>query len=268
MVLKKSLKREEVEMFVIVASAVVLCLLTWFIWSRLQRGEPTTEKETIPALAFDFLTGYYDVVVAWTCREEEFKSSLVRQVEQDFPSGQVAVKILDVGCGTGTLLLKLCKSSSRAESLVLHGIDADSRALGIARQKLGDEIKLEEALAQKLPFPDASMDVAVSSLFFHHLTTSQKREALREIRRVLRPGGTLHVADWGKPSNLLMRFAFLVVQLLDGFETTQDSVTGILPQLMSEEGFVNPKCTMSFSTMLGTIRLFRCSAPALLIKRE
>lgn len=246
-------------MLLIGASVGALCLLAWLIWSNFWKRKKRQQKETIPALAFDFLTGYYDMVVAWTCREEEFKSALVRQIEEEFPSRRV-VSILDVGCGTGTLLLKLCKSNSQAGSLELHGIDADSRALGIARQKLDRAITLEKALAQKLPFPDASMDVVMSSLFFHHLTTSQKREVLREIRRVLRPGGTLHVADWGKPSNILMRFAFVAVQLLDGFETTQDSVTGILPQLMSEEGFADPKCTTSFSTLLGTIRLFQSSS--------
>lgn len=82
---------------------------------------------------------------------------------------------------------------------------------------------LEQALAEKLPFPKASMDVVISSLFFHHLTTNQKREALEEICRVLRPGGTLHVADWGKPSNFLMRLTFLIVQFLTvlKLQTTQ-----------------------------------------------
>lgn len=58
-----------------------------------------------------------------------------------------------------------------------------------------------------------------------------------------------------------MRLAFFFIQLLDGFETTRDSVTGLLPQLMRDAGFVNVSCTSSFSTVFGTIRLFKCTAP-------
>ena len=73
----------------------------------------------------------------------------------------------------------------------------------------------------------------------------------------MEPDGELHIADWGTPSNPLMRFVFLSVQLLDGFDTTRDSVDGALPELLRQAGFGRAEETAYFDTPLGTIRLFR-----------
>ncbi len=78
--------------------------------------------------------------------------------------------------------------------------------------------------------------IVVSSLFFHHLTKAQKIETLKEIFRVLKLGGRLHIADWGKPSSFVQQVLFIVVQLLDRFETTQDSVESALPKLIKDSG--------------------------------
>jgi ubiquinone/menaquinone biosynthesis C-methylase UbiE len=77
--------------------------------------------------------------------------------------------------------------------------------------------------------------VVLSSLFFRHLSTNDKVETLMEMHRVLQTDGELHVVDW---TNVLMRIAFLPVQVLHGFDTTHDSVIGALP------GF-NEKCRIS-----------------------
>ena len=108
-----------------------------------------------------------------------------------------------------------------------------------------------------MPFNSATFDVAVSSLFFHHLNRRQKLEVLNEIHRVLKPGGQLHIADWGKPSSLVQRGLFLLVQCLDGFETTRDSVEDLLPVLLEEVGFVDVAKGVCIPTALGTIRLLQ-----------
>ena len=77
------------------------------------------------------------------------------------------------------------------------------------------------------------------------------------MHRVLRPGGELHIADWGKPHDPLMRVAFLGVQLLDGFATTRDHVAGRLPQLVSESGFDEVSELGRWRTFYGSLWFLR-----------
>ena len=99
----------------------------------------------------------------------------------------------------------------------------------------------------------------VSSLFFHHLTNKEKAATLSEVRRVLKPGGELHIADWDTPTNILMRTAFLTVQMLDGFETTGDNVRGRLPKMIEEAGLTEVRQTTAINTPLGTMALYQAA---------
>ena len=205
----------------------------------------------IPALGYDALTPYYDKVVGWTTREKIFKNALVEQAQVGMNQ-----RVLDLACGTGTLTILLKKAAPAAE---IWGVDGDPKILKLAREKarLGDfEIRFDEGMSFDLPYADASFDRVVSSLFFHHLTPESKRKTLLEVRRILKTGGTLHVADWGKPANLLMKFASTPVQWLDG-ATTKDSYAGRLPELMAEAGFADIIETADYSTVFGTLRLDR-----------
>ena len=212
----------------------------------------TKEKEKyIPALSFDFLTPFYDVVVKWMTRETVFKEKLARQIEI-IPNG----RLLDLACGTATLTIALKEKLSQAE---IHGLDGDAKILGIARRKAaanGTEINFTEGFSIALQYPDEYFDAVVSSLFFHHLTSENKLKTLLEVRRVLKSGGTLHVADWGKPANPFMKLASMPVQWFDG-ATTTDSYQGKLPELMAETGFADINETGSFGTVFGTLRLHR-----------
>ncbi len=216
-----------------------------------------TPDTYIPPLRFHFLTRYYDALVRWTTREAVFKEALRAQLGR--APGE---RLLDVGCGTATLSVELARRFPEAH---VAGLDADGAALAIARAKAagaGVRLDLEQAFADRMPFPPGSFDAAVSSLFFHHLTSDTKRRVLAEILRVLKPGGSLHVADWGRPTGLAMRAAFLIVQALDGRKTTADSVAGVLPEMMSQSGFVDVRHRRDFATPLGTMALYSAAKAA------
>lgn len=210
----------------------------------------------IPALGYRWLTGLYDPVVALTTREATFKSALIDQAK--LKGGQ---RILDLACGSGTLALMVLQ---RAPATFVTGVDGDPAMLAQARRKTtaaGVTVRFDEALADRLPYAEASFDRVLSSLFFHHLDRDTRRAALREALRVLAPGGELHVADWGQAANPLMRVAYLGIQLLDGFATTTDNVAGRLPVFMRDAGFVDVQETRRFSTLLGTMSLYRARRP-------
>lgn len=139
-------------------------------------------------------------------------------------------------------------------------MDVDDKALSIGLAKVaaaGSRIRLQPTQPGELPFPCASFDRVLSSLVFHHLTRGQKRNALRECFRILRPDGQLHIADWGHTGHFGFRVGFLLTQLLDGFETTYDNVRGLLPILVRETGFEDVTETLHFRTAFGSLRLLR-----------
>ena len=75
--------------------------------------------------------------------------------------------------------------------------------------------------------------------------------------RALRSDGELHIADWGRAHGIGMRLAFVGLQLLDGFATTNDSVTGKLPAFLREAAVRDVEETQRLRTSLGTMSLYR-----------
>lgn len=216
----------------------------------------------IPALRFDALTRFYDPVVAATTRERTFKRRLVEQVA--LRPGQ---RLLDVGCGTGTLTIQLKQSCPGAEVI---GLDGDATTLAIARGKAeeaGAAIEWREGLSWNLGVPDSTFDHVTSSLLLHHLDVEGKMTTLSAMRRALRPGGTLHIADWGRAQDPFMRVAFIGVQLLDGFKTTADNVRGKIPEYIARAGFERVEQPLQLRTPLGSISLYRASNPNPVEKR-
>jgi SAM-dependent methyltransferase len=206
----------------------------------------------LPALGHDLLTPLYDPVVRWTLPESAFKRCLVRQARV----GRGA-RVLDLGCGTATLTLLVKKEHPDAD---VTGIDGDPQILEIARAKAeraGVAITLERAMAYELPHADGSFDRVLSSLVFHHLTRADKARTFREAHRVLRAGGELHFADFGKPQNALMLAASLPWRLFDGMETTRDNVHGELPALLRDAGFEEVCETARYMTLFGTLSLYQ-----------
>lgn len=209
-----------------------------------------TTREYVPGAGFHWLTPLYDPLVALTCRDAVVKRRLVEVA--DLRPGQ---RVLDLGCGTGTLALRVKEACPGAE---VTGFDADPRMLRAAAAKAkrrGLPVSLDRGFAQSLPYPNGAFDRVVSSLFFHHLSPEAKAAALREAHRVLSPGGELHFADWGRPAGPLMRLLFLGIRLLDGFPNTAAHARGELPDLVSAAGFANVRAGERFRTLFGTMQL-------------
>jgi ubiquinone/menaquinone biosynthesis C-methylase UbiE len=99
--------------------------------------------------------------------------------------------VLDVGCGAGELVRWLRSHGARAVG-VECGLEMRRRAIEADPEHAGEYV---DAVGQDLPFDDGTFDVVVFSYSLHHVPIDQIPTALREARRVLRPGGILYVVE-------------------------------------------------------------------------
>lgn len=206
----------------------------------------------VPALRFHALTRFYDPLIRVGMRDTRFKRRLVQQVGL-----RPGMRVLDLGCGTGTLTVLLKESCPDAE---VTGLDADPAILALAQRKARDAgvtIDFREGSATDPPFPPGSFDRVVSSLVFHHLNGEDKARALDRTRSLLRSGGEIHIADWGRPHGPVMRAAFLAVQVLDGFDSTAEHTRGRLVERLSEAGFSAAEESHRQRTLFGTLSFYR-----------
>ena len=215
-----------------------------------------TGERYVPAAGRASLTRGYDLVLALTMREGRWRPVLVERVLAGLPA---RVTVVDVGAGTGTLAIELAGARPDVEVV---GVDGDVQVQSLAKRKSGAErVSWRQGLAGELPLADASAERVVMSLLLHHLGPDAKRVALAEARRVLKPGGQLHVADWGPAHDPLMRSAFGVLQLIDGFSGTRDHVAGRLPQLIADAGFGAVERYGRLRTGWGSLELLKADRP-------
>lgn len=216
----------------------------------------TNDRPFIPALGRDVFTPIYDLGIRLTMPERRFKLRVIESAHLE-----PGMRLLDVGCGTGTLLLLAVEVMPEAR---LVGVDIDDRILARARRKIavrGLEIQLERASATELPYADGSFERVLSTLAFHHLTTDEKARAFAEAFRVLRPGGELHLGDFGAPGTRYSRVASYLTEKLGG-EHVQENYGGLLPAMAREAGFVGIEETGRFGTIFGMLRSFRAARPS------
>jgi ubiquinone/menaquinone biosynthesis C-methylase UbiE len=211
---------------------------------------PEAEPRYVPAAGWSAFTRLYDPVIGRVMREERFRGAMLARVDVDLPEGGTVV---DVGSGTGTFALALKRR--RPDARVV-GVDGDPEILALAQAKPGAAaVEWRQGLAQELPVEAGSADVITTSLVLHHLLPEDKRTALAEMKRALKPGGRLHVADWGRPSDPLMSGLFYIVQAADGFDRTADHRAGRLPTFIEAAGFKAVERYGRVRTAFGVVEL-------------
>ena len=207
-----------------------------------------TNEEYIPALSYRFLTPFYDFIQKYIVRDVRYKSLLIDQA--DIRVGQ---SVLDLGCGTGTLAIMVKRLHSGAE---VTGLDADPDMLKVARYKSAREITpvtFDTGMTYDLPYPDESFDRILSSIMIHHLKTPDKKRTAHEVFRVLKPGGQLHIVDFGKP---VTWYGKILGPFLHGFEEANDNIEGSLPKFFGEPG-LKTQVLGNFWTFFGDLAFLR-----------
>ncbi len=199
----------------------------------------------IPALSFRWLTPLYDPLLKWGMREETFKRRLIERAKI-----KPKMNVLDLGCGTGTLTVMLKRSEPLAN---VTGMDGDPEVLSIARSKAVEanlDIQWDKGMAYKLPYPDSSYDLVVSSLMIHHLNSADKVRAFQEVHRILRLGGWFQIVDFGRPYNLLTR---IQTRVMFHLEEAADNFEGRIQPILQEAGFHSAHDAEKMDTIFGPV---------------
>ncbi len=184
--------------------------------------------------------------------------SMLRAMTIDLSQLKPGESILDVGCGTGGVTIPAKQRVGKSGQAA--GIDPAPEMISVARNKAVRaelEIDFRVGVIESLPYPDASFDVVTSSLMMHHLPHEVQVKGLAEIRRVLKPGGRIFIADMLRLSKSLHDRLFAMLTLHGG----RIERFGIqdLPKTMEEAGFENVQLLdQSFLT----IGFLRASKPA------
>jgi ubiquinone/menaquinone biosynthesis C-methylase UbiE len=147
-------------------------------------------RHYIPAAGRDWRLPLYDPIV------KLLGGDTARRVLVEQAGLRSTDKVLEVGCGTGTLLIFV----KQHPGVEVTGLDPDPKALARAQRKAqaaSMSIRLDRGFSDALPYADGTFDVVFSSFMFHHLESAQEKlQTLREARRVLRAGGRLHLVDF------------------------------------------------------------------------
>jgi ubiquinone/menaquinone biosynthesis C-methylase UbiE len=210
-----------------------------------------TSRTYLPAAGHDWLLPLYDPIVK-LLGGEAARGALLDQAALR-PGHQV----LEVGCGTGTLAMMIKRLHPDA---AMVGLDPDPKALTRAKRKAlraGVTIQFDEGFADALPYPQASFDRVFSSFMLHHLPAEQKGKMLREVRRVLRPGGELHLLDFEGPED--GKHGFLAHLFHSNDRLKENSESRVL-SLMRQAGLTDPKKLGRRAMRFGRIAYYRATA--------
>lgn len=213
--------------------------------------ERAPPREYTPALGANWLTPFYDFAIAAFTREGVWRRGVLELVDP-----RLEDRILDVGCGTGSLVAPLALTAD------VIGVDPDAKVLARAAQKAaasgGRARFIQGFLSAEILPPEWSPTKIVSSLVLHQTPLAEKRRIVGQIRDLLPVGGVFVLADYGRQPTVSQRFLFRqMVQRVDGATNTQPNVEGVLETLLAQAGFDGASPVRTIKTLTGAISLWR-----------
>src|ERR671926_135503 len=203
-----------------------------------------SQREFLPAAGRDVFLPLYDPIVSL------MGFDFARRELLSFANIDPDHRVLDIGCGTGTLLVKLKRRYGAAQVV---GLDPDPKALRRAHIKAARaavSVQFDQGFANELPYKRESFDRVFSSFMFHHLDKPEREKMLKEVLRVLKPGGSLHFVDFiiddASPG--------LFDRLFRAHAEMKDNSDERIRDLMSHAGFRNPVKVKEGNMLFGLLR--------------
>jgi ubiquinone/menaquinone biosynthesis C-methylase UbiE len=212
-----------------------------------------SERLFLPAAGRDIFLPFYDLLTRVSGVDAAREVLLAHS---EFQPGQ---RILDVGCGTGTLAVLIKRRYPTAEVI---GVDPDPKALARARSKAeqaGVTVRFDRGFSDTLGHPDGTFDRVLSSMMFHHIAPDAKPRTLREIHRVLRVGGRLELLDFTGPHSS-PRGA--LARLIHSHRQLKDNDAHRVLGLMRGAGFHAAKLLRLRSTIFGGLAYYEARKEA------
>jgi len=164
-------------------------------------------------------------------------------------------KVLDIGCGTGTLTIEAAKLLTGEGSLAI-GLDAAPKMIEVARGKAAGikNIRFDVGIGEQLTYPDGYFDRIVSTFFFHHINFELKKRTVGEMYRVLKPGGSAVVVDVDIPTTIFGEIAAWSGYFLFRQDEIRENIYGRLREAMAGSSFSSWR---KISTHQGYISIFK-----------
>ena len=208
-------------------------------------------RSFVPAAGVDWLLPFYDPLQT-LLRVSQSHDELIERATLE-----PGHRVLDVGCGTGTLAIRMKQAHPDIEVIA---IDPDMKALAMAAskaQRSGVDIRFEQGFGDALPCPNSHFDRVVSSFMFHHLPTNARADMLVEVKRVLIPSGILLLLDFGGSHSQ----GGFIAKLLHAHEHVSANEGDGVPTLMEEAGLAAAEEVGGRGTAFGHVATWRAVAP-------
>ncbi|MGH7793901.1 MAG: class I SAM-dependent methyltransferase [Candidatus Binatia bacterium] len=203
------------------------------------------QKGYIPAAGHDWVLPLYDPIMKLLGGEK------VRRTLLDQAMIQPGQCVLDIGCGTGSLVVLIKRLNPEVRVI---GLDPDPKALARARRKAKHasvSIQFDQGSSLGLPYPEASIDRVFSSFMLHHIPSDEREKTLKEVLRVLRPDGLFCLLDFGGPeSGGISRLA----RMIHSSRHLKDNSEERILALMTQAGFADPKKIDEGAMLFGQVR--------------